>query len=242
MKCEFSETQFVFGVMNELVNNYLQKKSGWTALYFPTQRKEMRLGYDVKIKNPVRTRSVFFQFKVPEKKTTSKGKYWTQFGQPYYEFKIWPDNVTHQHNELVNLAKSPHNKVYYCSPGFHTFNEFDINYQYKKIAKNSIYVPCKGLPTISENVKHNIAYTLKPKVIAKMHSEEFSIDAFDIGQLVEDIDNTEAYVSVHECLIYIAEMFSIEISDRSNDENIYHEIANYLVENKNLFLLLVSDC
>lgn len=68
MKCEFSETQFVFGVMNELVNNYLQKKSGWTALYFPTQRKEMRLGYDVKIKNPVRTRSVFFNLKFQKKR------------------------------------------------------------------------------------------------------------------------------------------------------------------------------
>lgn len=241
MKCEFSETQFVFGIMNELINKCWQTKKGWKFPYFPTHRQEKQLGYDVKITGPVR--NVFFQFKVPDKKTTRNAKYWNEFSNPYYEFKIWPDNVTHQHNELVSLANSDqHNKVYYCSPGFHTFIEFEGNYRRGEIARNSIFVPCKNLPTISGNDKHSISYILESERICNMHSEKFSMDAFDVEKLAKDIGNAEAYENVYECLVHIAGKFSIAISDRDNTEKMYAEIANYLVINKNLYMLLVYDC
>lgn len=241
MKCEFSETQFVFGIMTELANRCWTTKKGWKAPNFPTQRQEKNLGYDVKIKGAVR--NLFFQFKVPEKKTTSKGKYWKKFGGPYYEFQIWPDDTTHQHNDLVTLANSdPHNKVYYCSPGFHTFKEFEENYSHKTIASKSIYVPCNALPKISGNEKHNISYALGTQRIYKMHSEEFSIEAFDIEGLAADIEKADSYENVHECLIHIAEMFSIDVRNINDDIKMYDEIANYLVMNKNLFMILLGEC
>lgn len=241
MKCEFSETQFVFGIMKELADRWWTTGRGWKAPNFPTQRQEKELGYDVKIKGAVRT--LFFQFKVPEKKITSKGKYWTIFGGSYYEFQIWPDDTTHQHNELVTLANSdPRDKVYYCSPGFHTNDEFEENYSQKTISKKSIYVPCKTLPKISGNAKHSISYTIEPVRKYKMHSDEFSIEAFDIEELEADIENADSYENVHECLIHIAEKFSIDIRNVDNDIKMYDEIANYLVMNNNLFMILLGEC
>lgn len=241
MKCEFSEMQFVFGIMNELVNRCWSTRKGWMAPKFPSQRQEKELGYDVKIKGAVRT--LFFQFKVPEKKTTSKGKYWTTFWGPYYEFQIWPDNVTHQHNELVALANSdPRHKVYYCSPGFHTNAEFEENYRCKTISQKSIYVPCKTLHTISGDTKHNICYTLQPTRIHKMHSEEFSINAFDLKELEMDIESAESYENVRECLSHVAETFSIDIGYVDDDIERYDKIANYLLMNQNLFMILLGEC
>lgn len=241
MNCEFSETQFVFGILNELVNSCWNSKKAWTSPRFPTQRQEKKLGYDFKIEGAVRT--LFFQFKVPEKKTTSRGKYWTTFGGPYYKFEIWPDNRTHQHNDLVTLAKSdPHYKVYYCSPGFHTEKEFDENYRDKTISRKSIYVPCKILPKISGNDKHDISYTLEPARIYKMHSKELSIQAFDIERLKADVEDAVLYESVHKCLDSIAETFSIDVRNMDNDIERFDEITDYLLMNKNLNMILLGEC
>lgn len=209
--------------------------------FFPTQRQEKSLGYDVKIESTVKT--IFFQFKVPEKKTTSNGKYWPSFEGPYYEFKIWPKDITPQHNKLVELANlDPHNNVFYCSPCFHTFKEFKENYCQRTIAKNSIYVPCKNLPQIYENDKHNICYTLKPKRKFEMHSDVFDVDAFDIDEFIVDIENTPTYKNLHECLINISEKFSIDVRNIHNDYiKLYYRIAEYLFMNENLFMILLAE-
>ena len=240
MKCEFSETQFVFGILKELVNTNLSTKKCWKAPYFPTQRQEKDLGYDVKIMGAVR--SLFFQFKIPEKKTTSKGKYWTTFGGPYYEFQIWPDDITHQHNDLIALANSDsHYKVYYCSPGFHTCDEYEENYRNNTISNKSIYVPCKTLPKITGAEKHSISYTIDPKRKYKMHSEEFDIDAFDIKQLITDIEDAMCYENVHKCLTSVAEKFDIDVRYIDDDSKMYDEIATNLILNHDLFMVILED-
>ena len=242
MVCEFSETQFVVGILTELINNCWKPGKAWTSPRIPTQKKEKEKGYDFTIKGAVRT--LFFQFKVPEKKTTKKGKYWEEFKEPYYEFKIWPDSLTHQHNELVDLAKAdPRNRVYYCSPGFHTFEEFDKNYTDRTIARKSIYVPCAALPKISGNDKHDISYTFKSKKrIYKMHSQEFEIQAFDIEELKADVENAVPYENIHTCLASIAEIFSIDIKNVESDMEKFDKIADYLLMHKNLNMLLLGEC
>lgn len=74
MDCCFSETQFAFGIMRELTNRCWPTKKGWLPPGFPTQRQERDSGYDVRIEGPVRT--LFFQFKVPQKITRSNGREW----------------------------------------------------------------------------------------------------------------------------------------------------------------------
>lgn len=66
MKCEFSETQFMFSFVHELLNKQQVSSLKWFVPMFPTQHAEKKLGYDFKINNPVY--AIFIQFKVPEKK------------------------------------------------------------------------------------------------------------------------------------------------------------------------------
>lgn len=40
MRCKFSETQFAFGILNELVTRCWKSEKGWTTLRLPTQKKE----------------------------------------------------------------------------------------------------------------------------------------------------------------------------------------------------------
>lgn len=77
MKCEFSETRFVFGILHELANRCFATGRGWKAPNLPTQGEEKELGYDVEITGAVR--SIFFQFKIPEKRllqTRNTGTKW----------------------------------------------------------------------------------------------------------------------------------------------------------------------
>lgn len=240
MHCEFSETQFVFGILNELVNRCWKREKACTSLCLPTQRKEKDTGFDFSIKGPVRT--LFFQFKVPEKKTTSKAKYWSDFGGPYYRFKIWPDALTPQHNNLVKLSNSdPHFKVYYCSPGFHTNKEFAENYNHETISGKSIYVPCKTLPQISGSDKHDISYTIEPARIYRMHSEEFSIPALDLEGLKADMETAVPYENVRQCLIRVAETFSVDIGNADSDIEEFNRIATHLLMTKNLNMILLGQ-
>lgn len=241
MKCEFSETQFVFGIMSELVNRCWGKNKGWQTPFFPTQRQEKTLGYDANINGT--TRVLFFQYKVPEKMITRKAKHWKAFGMPYYEFHLWPDDISHQHNKLVELANAdPRNRVYYCSPGFNTVKEFEHNYYNNTISKKSIYVPCKTLAKISGNDKHDICYTLEPARIHKMYSEEKTIKAFDIDELMADIESGDSYINAHDCLINIANYFSIDVSKVQDDVKMYDIISKYLLMNINVFMVLLGEC
>lgn len=240
MICKFSETQFMFGILHELVSQCWKPEKAWSTVKFPTQREEKKKGYDCTIEGAVR--SLFFQFKVPEKKTTANAKHWSTFGAPYYKFKIWPDSMTPQHNKLVDLAKEdPRNKVYYCSPGFHTNEEFNENYANKRLSTQSIYVPCGSLPKISGEDWHDICYTLAPARIYKMHSEEFSIEAFDIEGLKRDVENATPYESVHKCLIDIAEKFSVNVRDVEDDRARFDIIANDLLMRRNLNMILLGE-
>lgn len=103
-------------------------------------------------------------------------------------------------------------------------------------------MPCEKLPKISGSDKHDISYTIEPTRIYKMHSEEFSIQAFDIEELKLDIKNVPSYESVNQCLISIAENFSIDIGNLDDEIEKFDKIANYLLMNKNLNLILLGEC
>jgi hypothetical protein len=255
MDCSFSETQFVFGILHELLNNHWSTKQGWLPPMFPTQRKERDLGYDVHIKGCVR--ALFFQFKVPEKKIKSNSKYWLTYNAPYYVFKIWPDNLTHQHNNLIKLANTnKRNRVYYCSPGFNTDEEFNRYYKNEDIANNSIYVPCHGLKTIHGADKHVISYTIKPKREFHMHSDEFRIVGLDYQGFEIDINESEKYNSIGECLLSITE--AIDMGDASCDvyqnlreslesdsyegiKDVYNGISEYLMMQENTCFVILGE-
>lgn len=240
MQCEFSETQFMFGIMRELANKCYRSGKGWEAPFFPTQREEKVLGYDTAIHGPVK--SIFFQFKVPEKKTMANSKYWHEMGGPYFEIKIWPDAVSPQHNTLRDLAgKDPRNKVFYCAPRFHKTYEYDDNFRKETIAQNSVYILCGSLKPIAGNDAHNICYTTDPHRAPVMHSEPREVKSFTLQELEWDLEKTPAYQNAMECLSAVAERFSIKVQDRENARRMYREIAEYLLINENIVFVLMEQ-
>lgn len=241
MRCEFSETQFVFGITNELINVYLNPKYAWGAPIFPTQVQEKKLGYDTTIKGKVIT--LFFQFKVPKKLTRSNSSYWRLHNnKEYFEFEIWPHNLTEQHNKLIDLAnKDPHNKVYYCSPGFIKQNEFQNHYNNRDISKNSIYVPCKYLSKNAGYDKHSISYTIIPQKKYYYHSEPKEIEvSCDFEYLIKDIKESKPYENIEQCLMNVSEIFSVNIGNYKTDLEKFNAISNELLKRENLNILLFS--
>lgn len=238
MRCEFSEMQFVFGIVNELVNKHWTREKAWISPRFPTSRKEKELGYDFSIKGPVRT--IFMQFKVPEKFTRKSSKRWSRFKREYFRFKIWPDNLTHQHNNLIKLAKAdPHNKVYYCSPGFIKCTEYDKYYKDEVIAIKSIYVPCKGLATIKGDDKHEICYRMDPDRMYKMYSEERNIVGFTLEQFWADVENAPSYESIDICIKTLAACLDVDTNAFENKSALLYELTRILAVNYNLSLVLL---
>lgn len=240
----FSEIQFSFGIMHELVNCKYKSSRGWVAPYFPSQWLEGKLGYDVCIHSPVRT--VFFQFKVPEKRTSSRAAYWSCYYKPYYTIKIRPDSVSHQHNNLVDWARNPHNRVYYCAPRFSESNEFFEHFRLGNIYRNSIYVPCSTLRRISGSDKHEITYTDVAGDGYRMHSKESIIKAFSGDEFMEDVMEAEAYDNIYDCLNSIQAMFGLPC-DIGNDQpnnsiekqiEKYYMLSSKLHSSKGLILML----
>lgn len=220
MDCQFSETQFAFGLTYELLQ-ILNPSSGWSAPCFPTQIDEAKLGYDCKLKGPVRT--LYLQFKVSEKKVRSNASFWKVHGcQPYYEFKVRPDNVSQQHNLLVKLAKAdPRNMVYYCAPCFYENDKYSEFFKHKKIASNTIFFDCKNIKCISGNDKHFITYK-EDKRVAYFHSDPTQIEGLYLSEdkLLKELkeDASRAFASINEVIEHISSSLNINISGLTKTE------------------------
>lgn len=207
MDCQFSETQFAFCALNELVAK-LNPARGWSMPIMPTQRAEALSGYDCQLKGRVRT--LFLQFKVPRKLLRTNSKYWFFHNQPYFQFKIWPFPPCEQHNILVNLAnKDPRNQVFYCSPAFIEQWMFSALYAKKQVLQNSIFISCKSLPYTEEKEHHSISYTLFPRRCV-MHSEPVEAECLDLKRLLPLLQEGQCYGSLEECVFTLAQQLELE--------------------------------
>ena len=240
MDCEFSETQFVVCAMHELMNKLLPS-GGWTMPFIPTQVEEKKVGYDCRLKGPVKT--LFIQFKVSKKFTRKHAKHWNDFKKEYYQFKIWPDSKTHQHNDLVDLAnKSAKNRVFYCAPAFISNIEFENYYTKGEVLQNSIFVDCKTLWKISGDDKHCVCFLPDPKVNPIMHSEPVEITRMDCKEVVQDIMQAESYRNLEECVYELSQQFAEGLKEECSNYSLQGKleaISKYLFMKKNIYLVLV---
>lgn len=235
MKCEFSEMQFTFGILREMTEK-LNPTKGWFTPIIPKQADEKNLGYDCKLSGPINT--LFFQFKVPRRLERSNAKYWIDFSSEYYEFKIWPDSLTGQHNRLVELGNAnKRNKVFYCSPAFIKQEEYDSFYKNNSISINSIMVECKSLSKISGNDKHVITYKMNPRIY-HMHSDDQQYDAMNYYEFINYVKESKPYENLEECLNMLGDEFNITLSDSTNLQRKLNSLAYELLIKYDLFLLL----
>jgi len=119
MKPSFSEFQFAYSVTRELDDNPARL---FGLPYIPNQREEALHGYDVAFPNGFIP--LFLQFKLAERLIQPNANQWNDFNRSYFRFNIYPDNRSHQHNSLRQLALSDSNfLVCYCAPLFIEFQD-----------------------------------------------------------------------------------------------------------------------
>lgn len=175
MKANYSELQFTYSIVREL-----EDMGAWLGgPFFPTQRQEAHLGYDVRFAKDFV--ALFIQFKRSKMLTQSNAAQWETFGRNYFRFNIYPDNFSPQHNNLVQLARNDvRNRVYYCAPLFVELDELMEYYRVHTVCEHSVLVDCCSLPTIGGNDKHCICYANDP-LRGYMYSEPKEIK-IEIGK------------------------------------------------------------
>lgn len=142
MRCQFSETQFAFCYVFELIAKYPKLMP-----LFPNTVQEGRKGggYDVEIDG-----SLFLQFKIPEYLTRDKK----------YKIKIDTKIGKKEHNQFTLLKELKRNKpaniVYYCAPKFHEEEKLRELYHAQGIENNSAHFPIEQFPDNGKH--HNLKY------------------------------------------------------------------------------------
>lgn len=140
--CEFSETQFAFCYVNEMLNRYPHI----LMPIFPTLRQERKLGWDVRIDDDTEIDgSLFIQFKRPKFLSRTK------------KYKI---TITkHQFDILYILKKDkPANNVFYVAPIFHTLDEMKDHHINNEIEKNTAHFPLENFPSSLTKNHHGLTY------------------------------------------------------------------------------------
>lgn len=228
MRAEFSELSFAFGLVSEISkSNFFGKIIG--PPIFPNLNQEASLGYDVKL---LKGKSLFLQFKLSEEMVSALSKEWYYYNQPYFRIKLHPNNKSKQHNLLVNLANIYGNAVFYSAPMF--ISNIDLNKYFMKnnILKNTKFINCKNLKTISGNQKHSICFVNHRK--SMMFSDPFNIESSFNGEEVL------GFISDQESISY--ETFTRKID--SFIKNITKDNIspfNYLVNNGIMPFFLIDD-
>lgn len=224
---EFSETQFLFCFLNELLSNHPHA----FMPMIPTQRKEKNVGYDANI--TIGSRVLFLQFKIPEFRKRKKAKYFKDFDAPYYVFRIHNKTSDDQHSTLTKLAIQCPGSVYYCTPNYITYEELEDSYNNNKVMKNSKIIDCgqMNLQGLS-NKDHDITFK-KEEYFGFVHSEKIEIELFNYESIKE---KTSLFEGEEKFITKIKEA-GIDIENATDIK----AISEVLFRKYNIFLLLIPE-
>ena len=155
MKAGFYEFEFTVAFIHDFLKKN-EERGSQAMVGMPTPYEESHVGYDAKLGTNGYVR--FFQFKRPDYLGAGRGTQGQYYpNQPYYRINITPDESSHQHNLLVNLAKRGH-EVYYVAPIFHDTRELDLHRSAEQIMAQSIWVPAGDLHRQQRGDRSYITY------------------------------------------------------------------------------------
>lgn len=175
MRALYTEFSFGFGIAHEIQN--ILHSISLCAPVFPSLLDERDVGWDVNFR--ISGRSLFLQFKRSDALTRRTAKQWPVFNSSFYRFPVYRRIESPQHNLLVRLAKSqPH--VYYCAPLFYKDGDFNSYFMQKSLLDYSLFIPCKGLPELTDDDQHYIAYNATGR--AYFCSQPSQIPDADLGR------------------------------------------------------------
>lgn len=223
MQSQFSETQFVVAFLHNLFSYYDELCWGyWFTM--PTQIAEYNVGYDAKIQVNRKVQPLYFQFKISEFLSRKNAREYSDFSGPYYRFKIWPEDRSPQHNNLVDLSKDG-SFVAYSAPLFCTEKEFGC-YQ-NDVLNHSVLVPCRELPKNHGNERHFITYALNCNV-GYWHSEQKQIPVIQRHRWAKKLSYYRKYENIIDYIKYILppDEKNIELIESYMEKIKYHKFDN----------------
>ena len=238
----FSEIQFSYSVIREIEDRLVFGNVG--IPFIPSTRDEGSLGYDVRFDGPVS--AYFLQFKIPEYLHKRSANEWDLFNKSYFRFSLYPDNISKQHNLLVNLAEEPRNSVYYCAPGFVKSSEYEMLHRSRSVSAHSAFISVKGLDRIKDGEKHVIVYRITP-LKCYMMSEPAEINSVQgWGSLLEHSLRFDYFYNSIEHFAEETWRLLREVSPKEDlvllgeENNKLKSITEYLIS-KNIAFLLIKE-
>jgi len=244
-KSEFSETQYVFGYLNEM---YFRQSANpnyfpfWEHFMFPTAWFERK--FPVDFFADFYSHSEYYQFKRSEHIQQRRGKREIEEGVPakyldYYRFKIYNrTNMSHlgQFEKLVQLANSfKTDLVCYCAPCFHTEWEFHEHFNNRTIITNSIKINCLQFNSpvfqppafdINDGKKHYMVYKLNTNK-GFLCSDPLEIEILPGEMNYEPIQQKERSEKFLKTIDVLYEEFYLNDQVKQQSEKVFTENKAY---------------
>jgi hypothetical protein len=158
---DFSEFQFAYGMTRELdAGKWPLAPEG--VPFFPTQRQETDLGFDVGLRSGDGLWPLFIQYKRSKKLTTARAidEQWKTYQEPFFRFKVEtsddPGNPD-QHGQLVDLGKK-FRHTYYVAPEFIAWSDYERYARQEFLNEHAAFLRCGTAPTRFDSETHYICH------------------------------------------------------------------------------------
>jgi hypothetical protein len=121
----------------------------------PTAPEQGRLGDDTSFRGAGSL--VFVHFKAVEYMLTPRAKGWTAHEERFFRLTVPPRSHSPLHRLLRRLCEAEAD-VYYAAPAFYRQREFARGYALGQIIPESVFIPLRLLPDLSDDAPHYLTY------------------------------------------------------------------------------------
>ena len=198
MRPEFSEFSFGYALTEALVD-------GQQHLFrptFPTQRRERRDGYDLRLDRP--GRPIFLQFKLCHGMTRRSAREYRCHGLPlafpFLRMPLMPSRLSPQHGLLLDL-ESRGEAVLYAAPRFFRDDDFAAYYGNRVILSHSAFIRPSAIGPLRDDADHHVSFDpdarhgwflsepirLEPILDGEGFGEDMRIQLRDEGRLSDQV-------------------------------------------------------
>lgn len=197
MKSEFGGSQFIIGVLHEILNGAKFGLSSGTKFLVPTLIAEKKAGWDTKID---KIKPIYLQFKAVEWMNDTRARNATVYGIPHFRFPLYTHTSSppSQHNLLIDLSQNKSNLVYYCAPKFIESGVFYKHYTKSSLCENSLFKKVIGMRKYSHTEYHDALFDdVQPFTVFSNEPIQYE-DDYSFNSFRNDLLESGEFVSVRQ--------------------------------------------
>lgn len=226
MKVGYTEFSYGYALTENIIRSMVARPK--SAPFFPNLIQEAALGYDVKIDR--KSTPIFLQFKLPELMVRDTALELTKYGcknlkTPFFRITLMKDDISDQHNTLVDLETKFPKSVYYASACISKLSAFNYSYVHGKIVDDSAFMRPSAIGKITDGKRHFLSYMSGSK-FAYFCSQPRDIDVLRFGEVIDVV--SELLINADHDL----EKMCIEVREKivSLNPGALNQLANFAQE------------